>query len=516
MIRTHLHVASNRIRFQNRTFAMYTTRSLTIIALFASLFGGTLAGAQIPPRPEDIKFKPLQFQPPNAKDYRHVLSNGVVVYMAPNHELPLINLVFTFKGGSFMEPADKVGLGSAAGAMMRRGGTTTIKAGELDEQFDFLAAQTGTFVGETTSGANLNSLSSNFNDSFKLFMDMVRNPGFQQDRFEVLCSEVIEDLKQRNDDADPILSREWSTLLYGADHFEALQPTKASIDSLTVDDLKNFHNRIFRPTPGSMFVAVTGDFDPDQMLKTLEDAFKGWEPGAAVSDPPAPKAALVPGVYHVEKDIPQGKVQIGLRTIERDDPDYFAMLMMNQILGGGGFTSRITNRVRSDEGLAYSAGSAFIPRVYYPGEFQAGFQSKSATVPLATKIIMEEIEKIRTQPVTAEELEIAKNSFIETFPRTFESKAGMLNVFVGDEITNRPADFWQTYRDKIRAVTPEQIMDVANRRLKPQDMAIVIVGKWDDIAPGDLQGRASMKDFFGGNVTHLPLRDPLTLEPMGN
>jgi predicted Zn-dependent peptidase len=488
-----------------------------VLLLAGALATPLSAHAQnIPSRPEDIKFQALQFDPPLAKDYRHVLSNGVVVYLAPSHEFPLINLAMVFKGGGFLEPADKTGLAGATGSMMRRGGTTTMKAADMDEEFDFLAAQANTFVGDTSAGASLNSLKSNFDDSFKLFMDMVRNPGFGQDRFDVYKSEVIENLKQCNDDASPILSREWATLMYGADHFESEQPTKASIESLTIEDLKAFHDQVFRPTPGGTFVAVTGDFEPAEMLKRLESAFTGWEPGEAVSDPPAPKAVLTPGVYHVEKDIPQGKVQIGMRGIQRDDPDYFAMLIMNQILGGGGFTSRITNRVRSDEGLAYSAGSSFSPRVYYPGEFRAGFQSKSPTCALATRIIMEEIEKIRTEPVTEQELEVAKNSFIETFPRTFESKSGMLNVFVSDEMTHRNADYWQNYRDNIRSVTAEQVMDVAKRRLDPEDMAIVIVGKWSEIEPGDLQGRASMKDFFGGQVTHLPLRDPLTLEPMTN
>lgn len=489
---------------------------LTVVLAGALTLPAFVRAGDIPKRPEDLTFAPLQFDPPDAKTYRHVLSNGVVVYMAPSHEFPLINLAFTFKGGGFLEPAGKTGLAGATGAMMRRGGTTTMKAADMDEEFDFLAAQTNAFVGDTSGGASLNSLKSNFDDSFRLFMEMVRNPGFQQDRFDVYKSEVIENLKQRNDDASPILSREWATLMYGSDHFESAQPTKASIESITIDDMKAFHNQLFRPTPGGTFIAVTGDFEPAEMLKKLEEAFKGWGPGDAVSDPPAPKAVLTPGVYHVEKDIPQGKVQIGMRGIQRDDPDYFAMLMMNQILGGGGFTSRITNRVRSDEGLAYSAGSSMIPRVYYPGEIRAGFQSKNPTCALATKIIMEEIEKIRTQPVTEQELEIAKNSFIETFPRTFESKAGMLNVFVSDEMTHRNADYWKTYRDNIRAVTAAQVMDVAKRRLEPEDMAIVIVGKWSEIEPGDLQGRASMKEFFGGNVTHLPLRDPLTLEPMGN
>lgn len=216
----------------------------------------------------------------------------------------------------------------------------------------------------------------------------------------------------------------------------------------------------------------------------------------------------------MEKDIPQGKVYVGLRGIQRDDPDYFPVLIMNHILGGGGFTSRITTRVRSDEGLAYSAGSTMIPRIYYPGEIRAGFQSKNPTVALAIRIILDEIERLRNEPVSREELQVAQNSFIETFPRTFESKAGMLAVFVNDELTDRPADFWKNYRQSIRAVTVDEVKRVAQKHLAPASMAIFVVGRWDQIEPGDLQGRAKMNEFFGGQVTHLPLRDPLTLEPL--
>jgi zinc protease len=186
---------------------------------------------------------------------------------------------------------------------------------------------------------------------------------------------------------------------------------------------------------------------------------------------------------------------------------------MNEILGAGGFTSRLMQKIRSNEGLAYSVRSTIQPRVTYPGLFVASFESKNATVALATKIVMDEIQRMREEPVPADEIETAKRGLIETFPRQFESKPAMLQVFVNDEWTKRPADFWKTYRQKLEAITAADIQRVAKKHLDPESMAILVVGDWDEIAPGDLEKRANMKEFFGGKVTHLPLRDPLTLEP---
>jgi predicted Zn-dependent peptidase len=155
-----------------------------------------------------------------------------------------------------------------------------------------------------------------------------------------------------------------------------------------------------------------------------------------------------------------------------------------------------------------------MPGVYYPGVWRAAFQSKSSTVALAIKIILEEVSLIQSEPVADDELVTATNAMIETFPRRFESKAGMLRVFVDDEITNRDPGYWTQYRDNVRAVTAADITRVAAKHLRPRDMAILVVGKWEDIAPGDLEGRADMSAFFGGAATRLPLRDPLTLEPV--
>lgn len=487
-------------------------RTLSLFALCLPTSIPHAAAQDIPNRPEDIQFAPLNFEPPEAAGFRHELSNGVLVYLAPSQELPLVNIVFTFKGGGYLDPQGQVGLVSATGSMIRRGGTMSVSAEDLDERFDFLAANVSSSSGSTTSLATLNCLASNLEECFALFMDMIRNPGFQADRCTVYFDELLERLRQRNDFPDAILNREWKALLYGRDHYEASQTTEPMVQAMSIADLRDVHRQIFHP--GNLIIAVNGDFEESQMLALLEEAVSGWEKRPLVIDPPAPEVKFTPGLYHVEKDIPQGKVFIGLRTISRDHPDYFPMLMMNEILGGGGFTSRITKRVRSDEGLAYSAGSTFIPGVYFPGEFRALFQSKNPTVALSAKIILEEIELIRSEPVTGEELEIARNSFIETFPRTFESKAGMLNVFVNDEMTGRDAAYWKNYRDNIKRITAEQIMDVARRRLDPRQMAVFVVGKWDEIYQGDLDQRANMSEIFGGNVTHLPLRDPMTMEPI--
>lgn len=470
------------------------------------------AAGAIPDRPEQIAFKPLAYEPPAAADFRHVLPDGTVVYLAPSHELPLINLAITFKGGGSLDPADAPGLAALTARMVREGGTAKLPPAALDETLDFLATEASVSANETFTSASLNTLKANFDESLGLFLDMLRTPRFDQGRLDTAKARAIEGLKQRNDDASSILSREWKRLVYGTDHFESAEPTGASVEGISRDRLAEMHRRIFHP--GNAIVAVSGDFEPGQMLARLEQAFAGWGRGGTVPDPAKPTATLEPGLYHVPKEIPQGKVVLGCRSIERDDPDAIPLLLLNEILGAGGFTSRLMQQVRSNEGLAYSVRSTITPRVTYPGDFRAGFESKNATVALATKIVVDEIRKVRDELVTEDELETAKRGLIETFPRQFESKPQMLRVFVNDEWTNRPQDFWKTFRGRVEAVTREDLQRVARKHLDPEKMAILVVGDWDEIAKGDLEKRATMNDFFGGAVKHLPLRDPLTLEPL--
>ena len=495
------------MRTRDRFIVTALTLALGLLAFAAP------ATARTPSHPDEIKFPPLTFEPPQAADYRHTISSSageVPVYLAPSHEFPLIRVTFTFNGGSDQDSPDGAGLASAMASMMRRGGTATVSAEDLDEEFDFLAAIVSSNAAGTRTTASLSALESNLDKSFALFVDMLRNPGFDAERLDLYRQEQLEEMKQRDDHPASILAREWRFLLYGDDSFMSAMSTERSIAVLTDSALRAMHGRIVHP--GNLIISATGDFDAQEMLDRLEQALAGWAAGAEVADPQAPEHDLVPGLYAYEKDIPQGRVDIGQRSIRRDDPDYFPMLLMNRILGGGGFTSRIVSRVRSDEGLAYSARSRLVPNVYFPGEFRASFQSKNRTVAFATKLIFEEFERIRTTPVSAEELETNQSALIERFPQRFESKARMLRTFVNDERTDRDADYWNRYRDNVRAVTPADIMRVAAEHLHPDKMAILVVGVWDEIRRGDLEGRATMDEFFGGNVTSLPRRDPMTLK----
>lgn len=472
--------------------------------------GADAQGSGIPRRPEQLTFAPLKFDAPKAADYRRTLADGTPVYMAPNREFPLISLTVTCMGGDNLDPADKVGLASMTGSMMRRGGTTTMRASEFDETLDFMATNMSVRVSPWNSSATMDCLASNLEASLPLFVDMLRNPGFETAKFTVAMAEAMEGLKQRNDSADSIIDREWAMMFWGTDHYAGRQPTGRSLASITADDMRAMAARIFHP--GNMIISVTGDFEPDAMVKALDKALAGWPRGPRNDPPAAPTTVPKPGLYVAEKDIPQGKVYIGMRAIERDHPDAIAYFVMNDILGGGGFSSRIMQRVRSDEGLAYSAGSRFTPEPFWPGSFRAGFQSKSPTVALATKLIMAEIDRVRTSPVSPEELEVAKAALIETFPQRFASKPAMLGTFVTDEWTGRPADYWETFRDRVRAVTAADVQRVAQAYLKPDEMAIMVVGNWPDIAKGDQQGRASMSLF--GSPVMLPARDPMSLEPV--
>lgn len=492
------------------TISRIVGRGLMLASTLAITASGATADmtATLPKRPEEIAFKPLEFQPPKSSDYRRVLSNGVAVYLLPSKEFPLVNVVFSFKPAPHIET--KPGLQSMVSAMIRRGGSDKMAAQDLDEQFEFLAAN--------ATSTTLNALKSNFDEAFALFMDMLRTPRFQEDKVRIYKDEQIEAMKQRNDDPDDILARTGGLLMWGDTHFEGRVITKEQLESISVSDLKQWHQRVFHP--GNLIIGVTGDFEEAEMMSKLESALAGWAKGEAVPDPTDSDHQYAPGLYYVEKDVPQGKIWVAQRGIKRDDPDFIPVQVMNDILGGGGFTSRLMKRIRSDEGLTYGVGSAFQPRVYYPGVFQVRTFSKNRTVALTSKMVFEELEKIRTSPVTEEELNVSKKSFIDTFPRTFESKAGTLGVFIDDEWTKRPADYWQTYREKMNSVSVDDVMRVAKDRMDPSKMIFLVVGNWGEIEPGDPteqrdSHKANMAMLPGGtNPTRLPLLDPLTQQPM--
>ena len=481
-------------------------------ALLTLGLGGAATAQPIPDNPDKLAFKPIAYTPPTAKDYRVVLKNGMVVFIAEDRTLPLVSISLLVRTGGYLEPPGKEGLTGLTGSQIRRGGTKSLTAEQLDEKLDFLAAQVATGIGDTQASASLNCLTDNLDESLKVFVEMLREPRFQEDRLALAKEQVLQDMKKRNDDAEDIERREWNVLLYGEKHFTNRFATAASVGSITREDMIAFHRKWFHPA--GMIAAVSGAFDRAEMIRKLEAAFAGW-PGTRPAVPPVPPetATAAPGLYRITKDVNQGRVSIGLPSVKRDDPDVYALEVMNEILGGSGFTSRITRTVRSNEGLAYSAGSGLRFGVYYPGAFRAGFQSKSRTVAYATQLVLEEIRKMREGPVTADELDIIKKSLVETFPSTFASKAQTVGVFAGDEYTGRDPAYWQTYRDRIRAVTAADVQRVAQKHLDPARLVILVVGDQKEIDVGDDKHPVKVEDLAPGHkVVTLGLRDPLTMK----
>jgi predicted Zn-dependent peptidase len=467
--------------------------------------------ASVPAHPDRLTFKPLSFEPPNPDAQRTVLKNGMVVYIAEDHALPLVNIQLLVRGGRYLEPAGKEGVAAFLGELLRSGGTTRLGAAELDERLDFLAAQVSTSVNETSGQASLNCLTDTLDEALPLFVEMLRTPRFQEDRLALAKEQQLQEIKKRNDDSADIETIEWGMLLAGEDHFTNRRPTAASVAAVTRDDLSALHRRMFHPA--SIVAAVSGAFQRDELLRKLEAAFEGW-PWPAEAVPPVPTTlgkVAAPGLYRIDKSVNQGRVSIGLPTVRRDHPDVYALEVMNEILGGSGFTSRITRSVRSDEGLAYSAGSSLAPGVYYPGRFRAAFQSKSRSVAYATSLVLDEIRRIREQPVSAAELDTIKKNLIETFPSTFSSLARSTAVFAADEFTGRERGYWTRYRQRISAVTAAEVQRVAREHLVPERLVLLVVGDQKEIALGDPTHPVRLVDLAGGKATDLALRDPLTL-----
>ena len=494
-------------------------KTRTLVLTLAAALPGAPGWAQpsgtavIPAHPDELRFEPIEYTPPSPADHRVELSNGMVVFVAEDPTLPLIDVSLQLRVGSWLEPEGREGLAGLTGAQMRRGGTASMTAEELDERLDFLAAQVSSGIGETGGFASLNCLSDNFDEALGVFVEMLREPRFQESRLALAKEQSLQEMAKRNDESSAIERRELRRLLYGESFFVNRDATKASIDALTRDDLVAFHRQWVHPR-GSV-VAVSGAFEREAMLAKLEAAFSDWpHPAPELPAIPSEIDTTEPGLYLVEKNVNQGRVSLALPSVYWDDPDYHALEVMNDILGGSGFTSRIMRSVRSDEGLAYSAFSSIRFGVHYPGSFRAGFQSKSRSVAYATSLVLEEIRRIREEPVTDEELDTLKRNLVETFPSRFASPAQSMGVFAGDEVAGRRPEFWTEYRERIGAVTAADVQRVAREHVDPARLVILVVGQLEEIAAGDGEHDVSLSGLAGGEGTRLPLRDPMTLEPV--
>jgi zinc protease len=492
-------------------------KNILVAALLASSlsFAASPAGP-IPAKPDQLVFKAFVYAPPAAKDHRTVLKSGVVAYLAENHELPLVNIQILLRGGTYLNPPGKEGLAELTGYLLARGGTKSRKAEDLEERLAFLAAQLNSSYGEDRGTVSLNLLAKDLNEGLAMLREVLTEPRFQDDKLKLKKDQTLADMKQRNDSSADIERRERSLLAYGDGFYLNRFETKASLEGLSREDVVAFHRKWVDPK--NMLVAAAGDFRKADMAAKLDKLFAGWpHKGEAAPPVPKPSHALSPGTFLVNKDVNQGRVSIMLPGLMRTDPDFFAASVMNDILGGGGFTSRITNRVRSDEGLAYSAGSALQGGIWYTGRFGAAFQSKVRTAAYASQIVIEEMKKLRDGEVSDEELDTAKRSFIDTLPRRFSTPVQVTGLLADEEFTGRYASdpgYYANYQANVEKVTKADVKRQAQRLLKPEAVTLLVVGKKADLLNPDPKHPVKFADLTNEKLTEVPLRDPLTMKPM--
>ena len=425
--------------------------------------------------PAQLSYKPLEFPFPQAEQVK--LSNGIELYLLEDNELPLINLVALVRTGSVFEPADKAGLASLTGTVMRTGGTSSLSGDEINEKLEFIAGSVETSIGREMGSASLSILKKDIDLGLAIFADVLRKPAFSQDKVELAKQKNIEAIRRQNDNPQSIAFREFRRALF-SDGPRGRVPTVETVSSIAREDMVAFHKKYFYPN--NIIMGVSGDFERDEIVRKLEAVFKSWEPGRLTF--PALKLPAERGeksVYYARKDLPQSTIIMGNFTADKTHPDYFPFTLLNYIIGGGGFTSRLMSEIRSNRGLAYSVGSIYRAETDY-GLFATYCFTKSESTMESITLISGILEEVKQEGITQEELDRAKSSLLKSFIFKFTTPFQIVNKQVAIAFDNLPKDFLEIYRERITEVTLEDVNTVAQRYLHPDRMLLVVVGNSDN------------------------------------
>lgn len=426
----------------------------------------------------DIKTPPLRrFQVEQPK--RIQLSNGLVILLQEDHELPLIRGSAQIHGGERDVPAAKGGLADIYGDAWRTGGTQSKSGDELDTFLEARAAQLETTADDDSSAVRLNLLKGDFDAVFPIFVDLLQKPAFRQDKIDLAKTQANTLISRRNDSPQSILQREAVKLAYGADSPYARVPEYSTIASITRDDLLAFHDRFV--FPNNMIIAFVGDFDSATMEKKLRDTFGSWKRGPQAPAPVTTGTPARPGVYFVAKD---DVTQANIAAVHaggplRSSPDYPAIEVMNEILNGG-FSGRLMNHIRSAMGLAYNVGGGLGTSWDHPSPFTVSMSTKSGSTLQSIDALRAEVRDLQTKPFTADELALAKDSILNKFVFTMDSPSKVLNQRVMLEFYGYPADFFQKYPAEVEKVTAADVERAAKKYVQPDKLAVLVVGKESD------------------------------------
>jgi zinc protease len=454
------------------------TRKIVMAAMGAVLLLGSMQaqeGTAAPPATnwKQIAIPPLPpFKPKEPK--RIVMPNGMTIFLTENHELPLISGSAMIRGGSDSEPADKTGLVELYGSTWRTGGTEKLSGDALDDYLETRAAKVETGGGDDDTSISFNCLKGDFPDVLGIFADLLRQPAFREDKLSLAKKGMYSDISRRNDETDSIAGMQTDILGYGKQSAYARVPEYATVRAVTREDLLQWHKQ--HVTPNNIILGLVGDFDSKEMEATLRKEFGDWPSGEKVEEPKVEIAPAKPGIYLVDKsDVNQSEVRMIGLGIERRNPDYFAVQVMDEIFGGG-FSSRLFINLRTKAGLAYSVGGGVGSGWDHPGLTILEIGTKTETTVEAIKGLWEQVDLLKKEPPSEVEMKRAKDQILNSFIFNFDTPAKVLHEQEVYDFYGYPSDFLEKYRAGVDQVTAADVLRVANQYLHKEELKVLVVG----------------------------------------
>lgn len=431
------------------------------------------APASASPQWKKIPVPPLHdFHPQEPR--RVELPNGLVILLQEDHELPLIDGTLRIRGGSRDEPAAKAGMIDIYPDAWRTGGTKTKTGDQLDDFLEMKAARVEASSGRDSVSLSWSSLKEDFDPVLAVIMDLLLHPEFRQEKIDLTKEQMFGAIARRNDELLEILQRESTRLGYGAENPYARIAEFATVAAVTREDLIEWHKRTV--APNNMLIGISGDFDSAAMERKLREAFGGLPKGRPFQKTEVAFREPAPGIYFAEKaEVNQSAIAMLHQGIDRHNPDYFAVTVMNELFGGG-FSSRLFSNIRTKQGLAYSVSGGVGSSFDHPGLFRISMSTRSGNTAKAIDSLNHEIAALLKNGATQEELQKAKDSILNSFIFAFDSRDKVLAERMTYEFYGYPADFLEKYRAAIEKVTIADVDRVARKYIHPDKIVVLVVG----------------------------------------
>ena len=406
---------------------------------------------------------------------RYVLDNGMVLLVKENHALPVVMVNMIIKAGSVMEPPEKAGLAHMTAALLTKG-AAGMSATAISEAIDFVGGSLSVGGDTDFATASLSVLKKDIDTGFPLLAKVLISPDFNQEEIDRMKTATKAGILREEQDPEAVAGKAFAKAVFGPENPYGRPPegTKESVDKITRDDIVNFHNTFY--APNNCIMAVVGDITADE-AKALIAKYMGEWKKKEIPKPILPPTPTPKGVEHIniDRNITQADILMGHLGVTRENPDYYTLYVMNYILGGGGFVSRILDKIRDDMGLAYSAYSYFMPGKY-DGSWTAGMQTKNKTVKEAIDETIKIIKNMQKAPVTDKELQDAKDYITGSFPLKTDTNSKIAQLLAQVEFYNLGLNYFEVYEREIKKVTKEDVLKAAQKYLHPDDMYIVVVG----------------------------------------